>query len=206
MIHAYYASASFIDAQIGRLLRRLDELGLSDNTAVVVWGDHGFHLGDQARWGKHTQFEADMRSPLLIRLPGISHKAGRIDALAETVDIYPTLCEYCGIGKPEHLEGDSLISVLNEEGSRGKKAAYSQYRPVPKQYSHLMIYTVRTRDYRYIQWRDTRNDYRLVHQELYDLRTSPAETKNVYTREEYQSALRQSQELIRKGFRSLAKG
>lgn len=204
LTHAYYAAVSFIDAQIGRLLKCLDELDLSDSTAVVIWGDHGFHLGDQQRWAKHTQFEADMRSPLLIRLPGMKHKTGRLDTFAETVDIYPTLCHYCGISAPDHLEGDSLINTLLGKNVSGKKAAYSQYRPVAKQYNHLMIYTVRTRDYRYIQWRDTRNEYELVHQELYDLRTSPAEVTNVYSIEEYQPVLQQCQELIGKGFRRIS--
>lgn len=204
MTHAYYAAVSFIDAQIGRLLKCLDELDLSDSTAVVIWGDHGFHLGDQQRWAKHTQFEADMRSPLLIRLPGIKHKIGRLDTFAETVDIYPTLCHYCGISAPDHLEGDSLINTLLGKDVSAKRVAYSQYRPVAKQYNHLMIYTVRTPDYRYIQWRDTKNEYELVHQELYDLRTSPAEAANVYSIEEYQSVLQQCQELIGKGFRRIS--
>jgi len=203
MTRAYYAAVSFIDAQIGRLLRTLDELQLSDTTAVVIWGDHGFHLGDQQRWAKHTQFEADMRSPLMVRLPGMKHRTGKLDMFAETVDIYPTVCDYCGIPLPDHLEGVSLVNTLLGKDISSKKVAYSQYRPVPKQYSHLMIYTVRTPDYRYIQWRDTRNDYDLLHQELYDLRTSPAETANVCLREEYQSALKKCQELIGKGFRKL---
>ena len=121
MTHAYYASVSFIDAQVGRLLKCLDELGLSDNTAVVIWGDHGFHLGDLDRWAKHTQFEADMRSPLMVRLPGIKHRSGMLENIAESIDVYPTVCEYLNLPVSNSLDGKSLIPVLTGEDRIGKK-------------------------------------------------------------------------------------
>ncbi len=198
LTHAYYASVSFIDAQIGRIFKHLDELGLSENTAVVIWGDHGFHLGDQARWAKHTQLENDMRSPLMIRLPGIEHKKQTLNNLVETVDIYPTVCEYLGLAAPKHLDGTSLVPVMTGKDKTGKEAAFSQYSPVPKEHSYLMIYSARTRHYRYIQWRDTNDNNKLIDEELYDLRDFPAETKNVVKEPEYKSALKNCRDIMNK--------
>jgi arylsulfatase A-like enzyme len=203
LTRAYYASVSHTDAQVGRLLERLDELGLRDNTAVVVWGDHGFHLGDQYRWGKHTQYEADMRSPLMIRLPGIEHQAGPLQPLVETIDIYPSLCEFCRIPVPGHLDGESLIPVLTDSNADGKPAAYSQYHPVPAESRHLMIYSMRTRDHRYIEWRDTREGQRIVGRELYDLRDQPWETRNVAADPPYRPALEACEALIKRGSQRL---
>ena len=196
LTRAYYAAVSFIDAQVGRLLKKLDELGLAENTAVVVWGDHGFHLGDQARWAKHTQFETDMRSPLMVRLPGVKHKTGRLHNFAETIDIYPTICEYLRLSAPKHLEGDSLIPAMSGKDKIGKKAAFTEYSPVHKKHNHLMIYTVRTEGYRYIQWRNPKDNNKIVEQELYDLQESSVETKNVVKDSAYKDVLRKHQDLI----------
>ena len=100
MIHAYYACVSFIDSQIGRILRALDENNLADSTAVVIWSDHGFHLGDHGRWAKHRQFEQAMRCPLIVRLPGHHSVTGTTEAIVESVDIYPTLCQFAELSGP----------------------------------------------------------------------------------------------------------
>ena len=135
----------------------------------------------------------------MIRLPGINHQAGPLQTLAETIDIYPTLCEFCRIPAPGHLDGTSLIPVLTDANAVGKPAAYSQYRPVPAESRHLMIYSMRTRDYRYIEWRDTKNHHRLVARELYDLRNQAAEICNVADDPRYRSALEACETLIRAG-------
>ncbi len=199
LTRAYYASVSFTDAQVGRLLKQLDELGLRDNTAVVLWGDHGFHLGDQHRWGKHTQYETDMRSPLMVRLPGLDHRVGPLPALSETIDIYPTLCDFCRIPVPKQLDGESLLPVLTDPNAAGKAAAYSQYRPVPAESRHLMVYSMRTHDFRYIEWRDTRNNDRVVARELYHLRHEPVEMTNVVDDPQYRSALETCRILMNQG-------
>src|SRR5207244_1624555 len=93
LIHGYYACISHVDAQVGRLLDELDRLGLADNTIVVLWGDHGFHLGEQGHWGKATNFEVGTRVPLIVRAPGIKAAGSRCDRLVELVDLYPTLCD-----------------------------------------------------------------------------------------------------------------
>lgn len=114
------ACVSFIDAQIGRILKALDENNLADSTAVVIWSDHGFHLGDHGRWAKHTQFEEAMRCPLIARLPSHQTVTGTTEAIVESVDIYPTLCEFAGLKAPGFLDGESFLPVVaGKSNSKG---------------------------------------------------------------------------------------
>lgn len=204
LIHAYYAAVSFIDAQIGRILRCLEELALSESTAVVIWGDNGFHLGDHARWAKHTQFENAMRTPLLVRFPG-KRKAGVVSsALVETVDIYPTLSDYAGLGLPKHLDGASFLPVVNGKRQERKIAAYSQIRPVPAGQQHLMAYSVRTARFRYVEWRDAAKEDGVVWRELYNHHIDPSETVSLADDPRYASELKKHADLVSKGYTSLA--
>lgn len=125
--HAYLASTSYVDAQIGLLLTALKETGLSDNTIVIVWGDHGWHLGDMGVWGKATNYEIATRVPLVIRAPGMKVRGHATDALVELVDIFPTLCELAGVPGPGNLEGHSFVPLLDNPDRPWKKAAFSQY-------------------------------------------------------------------------------
>lgn len=127
--HAYLASTSYVDAQIGRMMETLDELGIRDNTIIIVWGDHGWHLGDMGVWGKATNYEIAARVPMMIWTPDMPDKnRGAVtDALVELVDMYPTLCELAGIEKPEHLQGHSFAPLLDDPGQEWKKAAFSQF-------------------------------------------------------------------------------
>lgn len=203
MTHAYYACVSFIDAQIGRVLAALNEAGLADTTAVVVWGDHGFHLGDQGRWGKHTQFEGAMRSPLMVRLPGHQNVTGRTEAIVESVDIYATLCEFAGLKVPTFTEGESFLPVIEGKAS-GKEAAFSQIRPVGGPNDHRpMAYSVRTENFRYVEWRDDENLSQIVKRELYDLSEASAETVNLADNPEYKSIVERHSELVKSNFGSL---
>lgn len=196
MIHAYYACVSFIDAQVGRILDALEAEGLADSTAVVIWGDHGFHLGDQGRWAKHTQFEGAMRSPLMVRLPGQQEISGATKALVESLDVYPTLCDFAGLPIPEFVEGESLVPVLMG-ASDGKEAAYSQIRPVGGQKKYRpMAYTVRTQDYRYVEWRSPDDGNAIIKQELYDLKNSTSETVNLAGRSEMKDVVEKHQKLL----------
>ncbi|MCG6154392.1 sulfatase [Rubinisphaera sp. ICM_H10] len=125
--HAYLASTSYVDAQIGMLTAALDEAGVRDNTIIVVWGDHGWHLGDMGVWGKATNYEIATRVPLIIWTPDMQARGESTDALVELVDIYPTLCELSGVPQPEHLEGHSFVPLLNQPDQPWKSAAFSQY-------------------------------------------------------------------------------
>jgi iduronate 2-sulfatase len=125
--HAYLASMSYVDAQIGLLVAALEEAGVRDNTIIIVWGDHGWHLGDMGVWGKATNYEIATRVPLMIWTPDMKTPGEKSEALVELVDIYPTLCELAGLPLPEHLEGHSFVPLLDAPHRSWKKAAFSQY-------------------------------------------------------------------------------
>lgn len=171
--HGYAACVSYVDAMIGRLLDELDRLGLRERTIVVLWGDHGFKLGDLGMWCKHTNYEYDTRVPLIVSAPG-GREGVKCDALVELVDIYPTLCELAGIGMPAHLEGSSFAQLLNAPDRRLKVAAFSQY---PR--GEFMGYSMRTARHRLTVWQK-RNDPGVIQSvELYDHEIDPGETTNV---------------------------
>lgn len=172
LIHGYYACVSYMDAQLGRLMAALENEGLSENTIVVVWGDHGWHLGDHGQWTKHTNFELATRIPMIIKVPWMPG-AAQIDALTEAVDLYPTLLDLCGVPHPVQLEGDSLMPLLESPDSAGEADAISQY---PR--SGNMGYSMRTDRYRYTEWR-LENSNIIVDRELYDQFLDPREDTNV---------------------------
>ncbi|OHB67229.1 MAG: hypothetical protein A2Y77_12830 [Planctomycetes bacterium RBG_13_62_9] len=178
VIHAYFACISYVDAQIGRLLATLEQTGLADNTAVVLWGDHGWHLGENGTWGKHTNMEWATHSPLILRVPNQPNAGTATDGFAEFVDVYPTLADACGLPIPEHCEGTSLMPLVRAPTRRWKSAAFSQYRKaingVP-----CMGYSMRTDQFRYTQWH-RRNDLTdVVARELYDHRQNHDENENL---------------------------
>jgi iduronate 2-sulfatase len=127
LIHAYAACVSFVDAQVGRLLAELDALGLREKTIVVVWGDHGWHLGEFGLWGKATNYEVATRVPLLVSAPGLRGRGQGTAALVEFVDVYPTLCELAGLPLPAQLEGTSFAPLLTDPTRPWKQAAFSQF-------------------------------------------------------------------------------
>lgn len=174
LIHGYYACVSFVDAQVGRLMEALQEQGLSENTIVVVWGDHGYHLGDHGEWCKHTNFERATRIPLIVKVPWMPG-ASRVDALVEALDIYPTLLELCGLEAPAHLQGESLVPLLENPAAAGPAEAVSQY---PRNAESIMGYAMRTERYRYVEWRSAGSDTP-ADVELYDHFMDPGEDTNV---------------------------
>jgi arylsulfatase A-like enzyme len=177
VIHAYLACISYVDAQIGRLLTTLEETHLADNTVVVLWGDHGWHLGENGTWGKHTNMEWATRSPLILRVPG--QKAGSVtDGLAEFVDVYPTLAEACGLPIPAHCEGTSLLPLADNASRQWKSAAFSQYRKNINGVGCLGS-TMRADQFRYTEWRRRNDLTQVVARELYDHRRNHDENENV---------------------------
>ena len=136
--HGYYACVSYIDAQIGLVLDELDRLGLSENTIVVILGDHGWHLGEHGFWGKHNLMNHATRAPLIVRVPHC--RGGKAKGIVEFVDIYPTLCELCGVPMPkDQLQGKSFVPILQDSGKKTKQYAFIQwkggYNIVSEQYS-----------------------------------------------------------------------
>ncbi|MBI5775741.1 MAG: zinc-dependent peptidase, partial [Verrucomicrobia bacterium] len=187
--HGYYASVSFVDAQVGRLLAGLDSLGLAQNTIVVLWSDHGWKLGEHGSWCKQTNFEIDTRAPLMIRAPGAQANGRPSDALVEFVDIYPTLCNLAGLPVPKTLEGKSLVPLLDGSAAKVKDAAFSQF-PRKHEGRDYMGYAMRTERHRYIEWLDAKSG-EVTARELYDHDTDAGEIENVAARPEHAALLKQ---------------
>lgn len=162
LIHGYFACVSYIDALVGNVLKELERHGLKEKTIVVLWGDHGWKLGEYGQWCKHTNFEWDTRAPLICRAPG-TLTGTTCRRLVEFVDIYPTLADLCGLEIPEHCEGVSMAPLLKNPRLPWKKAAFSQY---PRA-GNVMGYSVRTEQWRFTQWVD-RDNGAVIARELYD--------------------------------------
>lgn len=184
LIHGYMACVSYIDAQLGRLLDALEAEGLADNTVIVLWGDHGYHLGDHTLWNKHSNFEQATRIPLMFAGPGLP-KNVKVDHPVELIDVFPTLFELCGISIPDQAEGLSLLPLLDddERTTLGRNYALSQYH---RRNGEVMGYSIRDGRYRYTEWHE--NNYRtdkpyrrenVIAIELYDYQSDPNETKNL---------------------------
>ena len=185
LIHGYKAAVTYIDAQVGKLLDKLHDLNLADNTIIVLWGDHGFHLGDHNMWGKHSNFEQATRSPLIFSIP--SQTAYKTNMPVEFVDIYPTLCELAGLGLPNHLSGESLVELINGNEVRKDQYAISQYMRGNK-----MGYTIRDSRYRYVEWieegphKNPNADMtKVMDRQFFDYEKDPLETINFADLEEY---------------------
>ncbi len=177
LMHAYYACVSFMDAQVGRVLDELDRLQLADNTIVVLWGDHGWHLGDHGYWTKHTNYELANRIPLLIAAPGVTKPGGVSRQLTETVDIYPTLAELAGLPKPagpQPIDGCSLTAVLRDPARTIRDHAYHCY---PR--GERMGRAIRTQRYRLVEWKRPGAAPDTAEFELYDYETDSGETRNL---------------------------
>jgi arylsulfatase A-like enzyme len=184
--HGYYASVSYTDAQVGRLLDALKKEGLDDNTVVVFWGDHGWQLGEHGLWNKHTNFELATRAPLIVRAPRQKAPGKKFEAPVEFVDVYPTLADACGLPAPAGVDGKSLKSVLDDPAAApAVKVAISQYpRGGPQTGGRqLMGYSIRDARWRLTLWRD-RKTGEIAARELYDERNDPTETVNVAERSE----------------------
>ena len=173
--HGYYAAISYVDAQVGRMLDELDRQGLRENTIIILWGDHGWKLGEHQAWAKHSNVEDDTRAPLILSVPGMAKAGGATNALVEFVDIYPTLAELAGLPRPAHLEGTSFKPLLDQPDRPWKSAAFSQF-PRGKA---LMGYTMRTDRYRYTKWVNRKDPAKVDAVELYDHQTDPQENTNL---------------------------
>lgn len=188
LIHGYYAATSYADALVGQILDALDRLELADNTIVILWGDHGWQLGEHGLWCKHANFETSLHTPLIVRGPGVP--AGqRTDALVEFVDIYPSLCDLCGLDKPDHLEGSSFVPLLENPNLPWKEAAFSYYNGG---------HSVKSDRYRYTEWKN--DDGVVWARMLYDHVEDPSETVNIAERPEAQTIVAQHQEMLEKGW------
>ena len=198
VIHGYNACVSYVDAQIGRLINELDRLGLRDRTVIVVWGDHGYHLGHNGLWCKNTNFEAATRVPLIVSSPRARAKGQSTDALVELVDLYPTLAEICSLPVDRDLHGTSFARLLDEPKAKSKAAAFSQ---TPRPYTRpeeAMGRSIRTDRYRLVEWTGTK--LAAPRYELYDYKSDAPEKINLASRAEYQMIVSELTELLHSGW------
>jgi len=192
VIRAYYASISFLDANVGRVLDALDRLGLRDNTIVVFVSDHGYHLGDLGQWMKQTLFERSARTPLLFAGPGVTARGRASTRIVELLDVYPTLAQLASVTPPADLHGRSLVPLLTRPDAAWDRPALTQVRRGPAA-DAFMGYSVRTEKWRYTEWEDGKRGV-----ELYDETKDPAEMHNLAKQPEHEKAVAEMQALLRK--------
>jgi len=183
LIHGYHACVTMIDDLVGDLLAELDELDLREDTIVVLWGDHGFHLGDHAMWGKHTNLEQAMGAPLIVSSPVGKQENGSTESVSSFIDIYPTLCELAGLPIPGQVRGTSLVPILQNPAASVQDGVVGLFRAHGVHYG----YAYRTPRYRYIEWVHSWQDSepKIEGRELYDYETDPMETVNLAADERY---------------------
>ena len=198
LVHGYYACTSYTDAQIGRVLDALRKVGLDDNTIVVVWGDHGYHLGDHGLWSKLTNFEAPTRTLMMMSVPGMT-RGQQCRTMTEFVDIYPTVCELAGIEPPSWIDGTSLVPVLKNPRKRIKKYAFMQANR-----REIQGYSIRDSRYRYVEWvRGFKtclpfDERQIVGCEFYDYEEDPLETKNAVGDPKYERRIERMRKELRR--------
>ncbi len=188
LIHGYYASMSYADVQIGRVMAALDELKLADHTIVVLWGDHGWHLGEHNFWGKHNTMHLAIRVPLLVRVPGKT--PGNTASIVETSDIFPTLCALAGIEPPATVQGRPFTSLLDKPQSPFREAAYSRF---------VSADSIITERFHYTSYQNGKADM------LYDLKKDPQENENVADKPEHAVTLAKMKTLLQNRMEEAAK-
>lgn len=161
LTHAYYASVSYVDAMVGRVLEQLGASGMADDTLVVLWSDHGFHLGDQQMWGKHANYDTATRAPLIFAGPGVPRR--RVPQIVEMLDVYPTLCDLTATPRPGHLQGRSLVPLMRGRAEAWEQRAFSEYE---RDGGEANGWSVRVPGWRYVQWEDAAGG--VLARELYD--------------------------------------
>jgi arylsulfatase A-like enzyme len=190
LIHGYYACVSYTDAHIGRLLDQLDELGIANNTIIVLWGDHGWNLGEHTLWCKHCCFETSMNAPLIVSAPMLDGVKTETATMAPTefIDIYPSLCDLAGLPVPDHLQGESFVPVLKDPYTSVKQAAIGRFGPGD---------TIRTARYRFTLYSDKQGQP--VGRMLYDHQEDPGENVNIAERPKNAELVRRLTEQLKVG-------
>lgn len=181
--HAYYAAVSYTDAQIGKLLDKLKSKGLDKNTIIVLWGDHGWQLGDHRIWGKHTLFEKALKSPLIIKAPAVKNQKKEIDKIVSSTDIYPTLMDLCRVEMPHKTPGRSMAGLIQGSG-KWQEASYGYFNDG---------ITVRVPRYRYTKY--YRDEQPVI--ELYDHKKDPDENRNVAS--DHPDVIKKLDKILEKG-------
>ena len=204
----YYASVTYMDAQIGRLMDSLKTMGLYENTIIVLWGDHGWKLGEHRSWGKMTNYETDTHVPLIIKAPGFK-KGIKIDKLTEIVDLYPTLLDLAGIDVAPYLQGTSFVPLMKYPNLKWKPAVFSQFHRRPNHNpakERYMGYSMTTELYHYIEWHywddKTKLPGKITDVELYNRKEDPQENVNIGNLPENKKLVNDLSKELHKGWRA----
>ena len=185
--HGYLACISYIDDLVGSIVGKLIELDLDEKTIIVFMSDHGYHLGDQGIWGKHSSYELSANVPLIIVDPLQKNKGGQCLNFVELIDIYPTLAELTFTVSPENIDGQSLYNMLNNPDQESAGYALSQYQTFQnnRPFSDYMAYAIYTKDFNYIEWQDLQNNRQVMQTELYKMGDTRIEKENISSKIEY---------------------
>jgi iduronate 2-sulfatase len=184
--HGYYASVSYVDALLGDLIAHMKKIGIYENTIIILWGDHGWKLGDHNSWGKMTNYNIDLKVPMIIRYPNQENRGAQTSEITELIDMFPSLCELAGVTVPDYMQGTSFVPLIKNPQLEWKSAAFSQFHRRPAHAAdgnRYMGYSINTKKYHYIEWYEwnaengTRGE--LKDKELYDREIDPNETVNI---------------------------
>ena len=194
LIKSYYASVSYLDALVGKLIKSLDDLGLRDNTTIVFWSDHGFFLGEHGFWCKHHTFQEAIHVPLIISAPNMT-KNEKTDALVEYVDIYPTLSELAGIEAPDYIHGESLVPILKDPSQKFKSEIYSRYQmrevvqDLDYSYHEIIAYDKYFKDRNGNNTPSPDSNERVVAKMLFDMRTDKLQSIDISNEPRYKEVV-----------------
>jgi len=191
ILQAYYASVSFMDAQVGKVLKRLDELGLTESTAIVFTSDHGYHLGEHGLWQKMSLFEQSARVPLLLVLPGITQGGSVVETPVSHVDLFSTLCAVTKTSPPENLQGQNLVPLCQDLSQNGRGWALTQVTRGGGKENRFFGYSLRTERWRYTEWDNGEKG-----RELYDHFNDAMEVENLVDKEEFQMTVKELRQLL----------
>ncbi len=204
----YYASVSYVDALLGDLFAHLKQLGIYENTIIVIWGDHGWKLGDHNSWGKMTNYNIDLKVPVIVRYPNQQHRGVQTDAIIELVDLFPSICEMAGIDIPDYAQGTSFVPLTKNPELPWKNAAFSQFHRRPRVSAdgkRYMGYSINTTKYHFIEWyswdAETGTRGELKSYELYDKEHDPYETQNLAEREDMPNVISALSNQLDEGWR-----
>jgi iduronate 2-sulfatase len=208
--HGYYASVSYIDVLFGDLMQHLKELGIYENTIIIVWGDHGWKLGDHNSWGKMTNYNIDLKVPMIIRYPGQKKRGVQTFAITELIDMFPSLCELAGLEVPDYVQGSSFVPLLDNPDRSWKGAAFSQFHRRPRitpDGGRYMGYSINTDKYHYIEWfiwdHISGTKKGLVSAELFDRMKDPTEKKNVVNETSNAEIVKDLSRMLKEGWRRM---
>lgn len=195
--HGYYASVSYVDALLGDLVTHLKKIGIYENTIIILWGDHGWKLGDHNSWGKMTNYNIDLKVPMIIRYPNQENKGGQTFEITELIDMFPSLCELAGIETPDYMQGSSFVPLIKNPKRRWKNAAFSQFHRRPRHSAdgkRYMGYSINTKKYHYIEWYSwnhktgIRGELKSI--ELFDSKNDPNETVNIAAEQQFRHVVK----------------